>query len=104
MNGELKNKDNILDSLAEAVFTVDKEFKVTFFNNVAEKLMGLKREEVLGEFCNKVFQSELCSISCPIENVLQSGKSVFDMESKIQCKSGIVPIKLNSAVECSSKQ
>lgn len=98
MNGELKNKDNILDSLAEAVFTVDKEFKVTFFNNVAEKLMGLKREEVLGEFCKTVFQSELCSISCPIANVLQSGKSVFDMESKIQCKSGIVPIKLNSAV------
>ena len=98
MNGELKNKDNILDSLAEAVFTVDKEFKITFFNNVAEKLMGLKREEVLGEFCKNVFQSELCSISCPIANVLRSGKSVFDMESKIQCKNGIVPIKLNSAV------
>lgn len=98
MNSELKNKDNILDSLAEAVFTVDKEFRVTFFNNVAEKLMGLKREEVLGEFCKNVFQSELCSITCPIANVLQSGRSVFDMESKIQCKNGIVPIKLNAAV------
>lgn len=98
MNGELKNKDNILDSLAEAVFTVDKEFRVTFFNNVAEKLIGLKREEVLGEFCKNVFQSELYSISCPIAHVLQSGKSVFDMESKIQCRNGIVPIKLNAAI------
>lgn len=98
MNGEIKNKDNILDSLAEAVFTVDKEFRVTFFNNVAEKLMGVKREEVIGEYCKNVFQSELCSITCPIANVLQSGKSVFDMESKIQCKNGIIPIKLNAAV------
>lgn len=61
-------------------------------------MMGLNREEVLGEFCKNVFQSELCSISCPIANVLQSGKSVFDMESKIQRRNGIIPIKLNAAI------
>ena len=36
---ELKNKDNILDSLAEAVFTVDKEFKVTLTNLIGDVLL-----------------------------------------------------------------
>ncbi len=70
-------KDNILDSLAEAVFTVDKEFKVTFINNVAEKILGIKREEVIGNYCKNVFQSELCSVTSPIASVLKTGKSIL---------------------------
>jgi len=36
--------NEILDSLGEGVFTVDKEFRVTFLNRAAEKLLGEKRE------------------------------------------------------------
>lgn len=35
-----KLKDHILDSIAEGVFTVDKNFRITFFNKAAEKITG----------------------------------------------------------------
>ena len=40
--------NEILDSLGEGVFTVDKEFRVTFLNRAAEKLLGEKREGAVG--------------------------------------------------------
>ena len=45
-----KLKDHILDSIGEGVFTVDKDFKINFFNKAAEKITGYKREEVNRKF------------------------------------------------------
>jgi PAS domain S-box-containing protein len=43
------NKD-ILDSLGEGVITVDKDFRVTFFNRAAEIITGYKLDEVAGSY------------------------------------------------------
>lgn len=92
-------KDRILDSIAEGVFTVDKDFKINFFNKAAEKITGQKREEVIGKFCKHVFKSPVCMSDCPIALVLRSKSNLYDYESKITCVSGeMKPIKLNSAV------
>lgn len=92
-------KDHILDSIAEGVFTVDKNFKINFFNKAAEKITGHKREEVLGKFCKHVFQSEFCFSDCPIAVVLQTRKNIYDFESNIRnCVGENKPIKLNAAV------
>ena len=40
---------DILDSVGEGVFTVDKNFRITFFNRAAEKITGYKKEELLGK-------------------------------------------------------
>jgi len=96
-NNSLNNE--ILDSLAEGVFTVDNNFKINFFNESAEKITGLKREEIIGNFCRNIFKSDLCSSNCPIASVLERGQSVFDLESQIQNSSGeIIPIRLNAAI------
>lgn len=92
-------KDNILDSIAEGVFTVDKNFRINFFNKSAEKITGQTREGVMGKFCKHVFRSEVCFTDCPIATVLQNKKNIFDFESKIKTFAGIdKPIKLNAAV------
>ncbi len=92
-------KDYILDSIAEGVVTVDKNFRINFFNRAAEKIMGYGREEVIGQFCKNVFKSDRCYVDCPISSALQSQKNVFDFESDIESKEGQrVPIKLNAAV------
>ncbi|MCF8239962.1 MAG: sigma 54-interacting transcriptional regulator [Melioribacteraceae bacterium] len=92
-------KDHILDSIAEGVFTVDRNFKIIFFNKAAEKITGYDRNEVLGKFCKHVFNSKLCYVDCPIALAIKSQKSIFDFESAILQKEGsIIPIKLNAAV------
>ena len=92
-------KDHILDSIAEGVFTVDKDFKINFFNKAAEKITGQDREEVIGKFCKHVFHSEACYSDCPIAMVLQTQKNIYDFESNVKtCAGTYKPIKLNAAV------
>lgn len=94
-----KLKDHILDSIGEGVFTVDKDFKINFFNKSAERITGYKRDEVLGKFCKHVFHSQVCFTECPIAIVLKSKKNIYDFESSIQTQSvPCKPIKLNAAV------
>lgn len=92
-------KDHILDSIGEGVFTVDKDFRINFFNKSAERITGKSRDEVMGHFCKHIFRSEVCFSDCPIAIVLKTKKNIFDFENKIQCKTGSMkPIKLNAAV------
>jgi len=95
---EIKNED-ILDSLGEGVFTVDKSFKINFFNKAAERITGHNKEEVIGQYCKNVFKSNVCFSDCPIALVLSSKKNIYDFESKIQTVTqNNIPIKLNAAV------
>ncbi len=92
-------KDHILESIGEGVFTVDKNFRINFFNKAAERITGYKREKVVGQFCKHVFRSKLCFTDCPIALALKSKKTIYDFESHIHTKTGSnKPIKLNSAV------
>src|SRR3989339_675454 len=91
--------DVILNSIAEGVITVDKEFKITFINEAAEKITGFKKDEVIGQFCKNVFKSEFCLSNCPIAQILRNGKSVFDLDTFINCSnSEVLPIRINAAV------
>ncbi|MBS3944316.1 MAG: sigma 54-interacting transcriptional regulator [Melioribacter sp.] len=99
MSIQEKLKDHILDSIAEGVFTVDKNFQINFFNKAAERITGYNREEVIGKFCKHVFQSEFCFSECPISVVLQTRKNIYEFESNIKnCKGDQKPIMLNAAV------
>lgn len=96
---EEQKTDTILNSLAEGVITVDKEFKITFINEAATKMTGFQRDEVIGKICKNVFKSEYCSENCPIARILKFGKSIFDYDSQIECKDSIpIPIRLNAAL------
>lgn len=94
-----KLKDRILESIAEGVFTVDKDFKINFFNRAAENITGQKQEEVLGQFCKNVLKSKVCAYDCPISTVLIKKKNLYDFGTTIVGKEGNkIPIKLNASV------
>lgn len=45
----LKEKNNILESIGDAFFTLDKNWTVTYWNKESEKITGVKREELIGQ-------------------------------------------------------
>ena len=47
-------KDIILDSIADGVFTVDDNWRITSFNRAAEQITGVRREDAIGQRCNHV--------------------------------------------------
>lgn len=99
MSGDNTINKEILNSIGEGILTVDKSFKVNFFNKAAEEITGFKQDEVLGKFCKYVFKCELCASKCPIGIVLESGNNLFDYQSSIEIKAGHrKPVKLNAAI------
>ena len=91
--------DTILNSLAEGVITVDKEFRITFINEAGSLITGFQKDEVIGKICKNVFKSDDCGDSCPIVRILKFGKSIFDYDSQIECKNSTpIPIRLNAAL------
>lgn len=89
----------ILDSLGEGIFTVDKEFRITFVNRAAEGMLGVRRQEAVGRFCRDVLRSQYCANECPIARVLETGTNLYDKRSSITGPDGaLIPIRLNAAV------
>lgn len=90
---------DILNSISEGLFTVDKYFKINFFNKAAEKITGYKQEEAIGKFCKFICHSDLCQTKCPIATVLESGQNVRDLEGNIRHKNGkLIRIRLNASI------
>ncbi|MCE0495726.1 sigma-54 interaction domain-containing protein [Vibrio salinus] len=64
--------ESVLESISDGVFTVDKNWKITFFNRAAEDITGIKKEEALGRLCSEVFKSSLCEGNCALRHTLES--------------------------------
>lgn len=75
---------NILEGMNSAVVAVDRDRKIISFNRVAEGIFALKREEVINKDYSLVFPRD----ECLINEVLNSGKSIREMEKKYKLSSG----------------
>ena len=64
----------ILDSLAEGVFTVDSEFRITSFNAEAEAITGFSRQQALGHKCYEVLRASICQRGCALRKSLETGE------------------------------
>ncbi len=66
----------ILDSINDGVFTVDKDWKITFFNRAAEQITGVQRDEAIGQPCCDVFKASICENGCALEKTFSTGKPI----------------------------
>lgn len=90
---------DILDSIGEGLCTVDKNFRISFFNRAAEDITGYRREETIDKFCKHVFKSDHCFHRCPIALVLETGRNIHNFESQIRHRNGnVLNIKLNASL------
>jgi len=70
----------LFETLPEGVFSVDQEFRITSFNQSAERISGFSRREVLGRHCWDVFRSNRCRRNCPLGCALETGETRMDQE------------------------
>ncbi|PLX73485.1 MAG: Fis family transcriptional regulator [Desulfuromonas sp.] len=86
--GNMEHCEAILDSVADCVFTVDNEMRITSFNRAAEELTLFERSEVIGHPCHEVFRSNLCDTACPIRQALKDDKPITELEMQIKDRRG----------------
>jgi transcriptional regulator with PAS, ATPase and Fis domain len=65
--------ETIFDSVADGVFTVDAQRRITSFNRAAERITGLSKSEAIGKQCSDVFQSNICETGCALRQTLETG-------------------------------
>jgi PAS domain S-box-containing protein len=56
--------ENIFDSLSEGIMAHDLDRRVFYFSRGAEKITGVKPEEVLGRDCHELFTPRMCGDQC----------------------------------------
>jgi len=89
----------ILDSIADGVFTVDKDWNITSFNRAAEKITKITSEKAIGQKCFDVFNANICQTSCALKETLRTGKQIINLPINILNHKGrIIPVSISTAV------
>lgn len=89
----------ILDSISDGVFTVDRDWKITSFNNAAEFITGIRSSDAIGSYCSEVFRSSLCGEKCALQKTLKEGKPIINKSCYfINYQGEKIPITLSTAV------
>ena len=101
---EFEKGHPILDSIADGVFTVDREWRITSFNRAAEEITGYSREEAVGRRCSTIFMAGICQMNCPLRRTVDTGERTVDVPVEIKGKSGAtIPISISTALLCDRK-
>ncbi len=89
----------ILDSIADGVFTVDEDWRVTSFNKAAEHITGFSKEEAIGQKCYDIFRASVCQTACVLKRTIESGDEIINVPVNILTKDGMEkPISISTAV------
>jgi len=94
-----RERDTILDSIADGVFSVDDRWRITSFNRAAEKITGVSREDAVGQRCKDVLKAEICDRGCLLKKTMETGKPVVNRTVYIVNAEGRrLPISISTAL------
>ncbi|MGD8503253.1 MAG: sigma 54-interacting transcriptional regulator, partial [Syntrophobacterales bacterium] len=89
----------ILDSIADGVFTVDQQGRITTFNKAAERITGFSREDAIGQYCHEIFRANTCFEACPLKHTAETAETIVNLEVNILNRDNKeVPISISTAV------
>lgn len=95
---EERATETILDSIADGVFTVDEDWRITSFNRAAEQITGVSRDEAIGRPCCDVFRASICENECALKETLRSGRPIVNKAIYILDADGRrIPISISAA-------
>ncbi len=83
----------IFDSIHEGVFTVDHDFRITSFNQEAERITGATRRQAVGRKCYEVFRASICQKGCALKETLATGRPLRDVRVDV-LNSAMLPVPL----------
>ena len=89
----------ILDSIADGVYTVDLDWRLTSFNKAAEKITGIQREDAIGRKCFEVLRSNMCENHCLLKRAMDARQPISDLSFYIiRADKKRIPINVTTAV------
>ena len=96
---EKQVRDVILDSIADGVFTVDDQWRITSFNRAAEGITGIPQADAVGKRCCDVFRASICESECALKQTLKTGRPIVAKPIYIINIDGRrIPISVSTAI------
>jgi PAS domain S-box-containing protein len=90
----------ILNSVWEAVITVERDHRISSFNRAAEQLVGIPASRATGKDCREILKASFgpAQHDCPMGDLTEGGKPRTDVEGTLVRTDGrIVPISASWA-------
>jgi PAS domain S-box-containing protein len=75
--------ESVVSAIADPMYTMDRDKKITYINDAAAALVGFAAAEVIGKRCDEIFKGEFCSQSCLYDRALKSGDMVHSVEREV---------------------
>ncbi|HAM49854.1 MAG TPA: Fis family transcriptional regulator [Nitrospiraceae bacterium] len=89
----------ILNSIADGVFTVDPEWRITFFNRAAQNITGIAASDAIGRHCCEVFRANICESTCALRSTMETKNPVVNKPVVILRADGKeIPISVSTAL------
>ena len=89
----------VLDSVADGVFTVDREWRITSFNRAAERITGVSRDRAVGARCCDIFRASICGSECALRYTIDTGEPIVNKAIMIlDSRSQKMPVRISTAV------
>jgi PAS domain S-box-containing protein len=89
----------VINSIADGVFTVDRDFRINCFNRAAAEITGVPREVAIGRHCYEVLKANICKSACALRFTMETGKPLVDLTITIQnANEGTIPVSISSSL------
>jgi PAS domain S-box-containing protein len=89
----------ILDSIADGVFTVNLDLRITSFNRGSEQITGIPRKEAIGRQCFEVLRASMCETDCLIRKTIEEKKPIINMPVYIlRADKKRIPVSVTTAL------
>ncbi|MDD4241610.1 MAG: sigma 54-interacting transcriptional regulator [Smithellaceae bacterium] len=89
----------ILDSIADGVFTVDRDWRITSFNRAAETITGVLRGEAVGQLCKDVLKADICEKNCCLRTTMKTGEPIINKKIRIiDARGRKFPVSISTAL------
>ncbi len=89
----------VLSSISDGVYAVDDHMRIACFNRAAEEITGYRREDVLGQPCHTILQTNICRDACAIRFTLETGKPIVDLPITLTTSAGeSIPVSISTSL------
>jgi PAS domain S-box-containing protein len=89
----------ILDSIADGVFTVDRDLCITSFNRAAEEITKIPRNEAIGRQCFEVLRASVCEKECLLRKTIETENPILNVPVYIlRADKKRIPISVTTAL------
>ncbi len=95
---EKERTEQIVNSIGDGIFTVDRETRLLSFSPKMEEITGIRAIDAIGKFCRDALCGTKCDSDCPLIWTLENKKIVDGCREKLSGAGGRkVPVSITTA-------